>query len=613
MPQPEQPSEDRHPFCNTHAAAGKDHRSGPLGKVLLVVIFNWHDHLATSVPTFVDLWGGVFKDIKYCSDTKVPNHPDMIHAPLMREGRLMYQCTLAAMTQFEGQFEGYLFMGDDVLLNTSYLSALDTTAMWVEPTAIHFSTSDLTKTGGKFALWANLKPGGADSAVLVEANPSLAPEDLAQVKSTGWVHATCDVYYFPASAVAAFQYLAPIFLDAEVHFSNAVATMMQLIRRRGVRIQHWHGLSKWFYDTDRLWWQKHLPGVVGMAYYHPFKLSRFDRSNRSDVALACKFAHTSGAHQLTSAAARAALGRQAPVCNTHAAAGKDHRSGPLGKVLLVVIFNWHDHLATSVPTFVDLWGGVFKDIKYCSDTKVPNHPDMIHAPLMREGRLMYQCTLAAMTQFEGQFEGYLFMGDDVLLNTSYLSALDTTAMWVEPTAIHFSTSDLTKTGGKFALWANLKPGGADSAVLVEANPSLAPEDLAQVKSTGWVHATCDVYYFPASAVAAFQYLAPIFLDAEVYFSNAVPTMMQLIRRRGVRIQHWHGLSKWFYDTDRLWWQKHLPGVVGMAYYHPFKLSRFDRSNRSDVALACKFAHTSGAHQLTSAAARAALGRQAPVL
>ena len=160
MPQPEQPSEDRHPFCNTHAAAGKDHRSGPLGKVLLVVIFNWHDHLATSVPTFVDLWGGVFKDIKYCSDTKVPNHPDMIHAPLMREGRLMYQCTLAAMTQFEGQFEGYLFMGDDVLLNTSYLSALDTTAMWVEPTAIHFSTSDLTKTGGKFALWANRSRAG---------------------------------------------------------------------------------------------------------------------------------------------------------------------------------------------------------------------------------------------------------------------------------------------------------------------------------------------------------------------------------------------------------------------------------------------------------------------
>ena len=119
-----------------------------------------------------------------------------------------------------------------------------------------------------------------------------------------------------------------------------------------------------------------------------------------------------GAHEHTSAAARAALERQAPVCDTQAATGKDHRSGPLDKVLLVVIFSWHEHLAANIPTLMDLWGGVFQNIK-CSDTKVPNQPDMIHAPLLREGRLMYQCTLAfAMTQFVGQSKGYLFMGDD---------------------------------------------------------------------------------------------------------------------------------------------------------------------------------------------------------
>ena len=299
----------------------------------------------------------------------------------------------------------------------------------------------------------------------------------------------------------------------------------------------------------------------------------------------------SRAHELTSGAGRAALERQASICDTHAATGKDHRSGLLAKVLLVVIFNHHEYLATSVQTLVDLWGGVFPNITYCSDTKVPNHPDMIHAPLMRHGKLMYQCTLAAMTQFEGQFEGYLFMGDDVLLNTSYISTLDTSAMWIEPTAINLSTSDMTKDGGWFKVWARKKPGGAESAVLLEANSSLASEDLAQLKDTGWVHAKCDAYYFPASAAAAIRYLAPIFLHHEIYFSNAIPTMMQLIRRRGVRIQHWHGLYKWPFHNDRFWWQKHLPKVVGKAYYHPFKLTRFDRSNRNDLALACKFAYS----------------------
>lgn len=300
------PKEKGKAICQGHTSRGRFDRT------LVIVMFNHAKHIEKNFPRFQSLHGAEFPNIKYCSDTDFPNDPNAIHAPLYNGynnikleylngytdknplGSLTYQCTLVAMKRFPGQFDGYLSVADDVLLSIGRLSKLPLTDMWAEPRTARFSTSDMKATGGKFALWSRLEPGGAKSALKAEQNNALDSRFRDALTKNGWFHASCDMYYFPSSATNVFQHLAPIFLDAQVYFSNAVATMMHLIKddksTKPDNIALLHGSSKWYYDNDRTEWQKHLPQLIGEAdYYHPLKLSGIQFNNPSQVEVLCAF------------------------------------------------------------------------------------------------------------------------------------------------------------------------------------------------------------------------------------------------------------------------------------------------------------------------------------
>lgn len=107
---------------------------------------------------------------------------------------------------------------------------------------------------------------------------------------------------------------------------------------------------------------------------------------------------------------------------------------------------------------------------------------------------------------------------------------------------------------------------------VESDPGLAPEYAKQLKTVGWRHGAADVFYFPKGAREEFLSLAPLFLRHQVYFSNAVPTMIQLISTKvGVAITPLVGSSVWDVP-DRTDFAKYLPKKPH-DYLHPLKFSK----------------------------------------
>tara|TARA_B100000683_G_C12436398_1_gene534056 strand:- start:283 stop:1200 length:918 start_codon:yes stop_codon:yes gene_type:complete len=251
------------------------------------------------------------------------------------------------------------------------------------------------------------------------------------------------------------------------------------------------------------------------------------------------------------------------------------------ETLLIVMFNHKKHIKRNFALLKRMYGVRFPNMKYCSDTFIEE--SAIHAPLYNGGEtsrlsnplgsLSYQCTLVAMERFPRQFSGYLSIADDVLLNMTRISELPLTEMWLESVDQRFSTRDMHAEGGRFALWSRLEPGGAKSSLSVEQDPQLDARFRNKLVDLGWFNAAADIYYFPESTRAIFLHLAPIFLRARVYFSNAVPTMMQLIQGESTVRKHvLRGISKWFYDKKRIQWQEYLPNLRNVDYYHPLKLS-----------------------------------------
>jgi hypothetical protein len=250
-------------------------------------------------------------------------------------------------------------------------------------------------------------------------------------------------------------------------------------------------------------------------------------------------------------------------------------------LLVVVVFN--NLFKANVPKLKAMYSQV--DMVFCSSEEVYDEPGFIHAPLINEGKLSYQCTIVAMQLFPFK-SGYLTIGDDVLISFRRLLRLDPQSMWRERVQFNFSTNRPNQQGGEWALWSRLIPMGYQAAVAVEADPALASEYRNQLKSLGWQHTNADVFYFPSGVRDAFLSLAPIFLRHQVYFSNAVTTLMELISKQSsVPIGRLQGHSIWS-QPDRLNWMKLLP--EGADYYHPLKLSLFDADNYTQLRRVCSF-------------------------
>lgn len=263
----------------------------------------------------------------------------------------------------------------------------------------------------------------------------------------------------------------------------------------------------------------------------------------------------------------------------------------LPNVLYVVVFN--NLYLSNVPKVKKLYsesGSKSVDIVFCSSSKVSYDPFFIHAPLMDEGKLSYQCTILAMQLFPDR-SGYLTFGDDVLLSPGRLATLNASTMWLEggDVSFQFSTSRPKEQGGEWALWSRLKPMGYLASAKVESDPELAPEYVKQLKTMGWMHTAADVFFFPKHVRNDFLSLAPVLLRSQVYFSNAVPTMMHLISTKtGVGITPLIGSPVWN-QADRTNFTRYLPKKPH-DYFHPLKLSKLNLADTTTMDRICRFLH-----------------------
>lgn len=251
-----------------------------------------------------------------------------------------------------------------------------------------------------------------------------------------------------------------------------------------------------------------------------------------------------------------------------------------------------------------LYPGV--DFAFCSDEKTldtgkKTKHRLLYAPLLKQGKLSYQCTILAMELFP-EYEGFLNMGDDVLLNLKSLSLLDKKNMWIPKSGNipdskleerHFSSSRPLEDDSRFALWHRLIPFGYLAAYSVENDISVDATYRKYLIKNGWTHTESDIFYFPTSSRDTFLNLARVFLRHQVYFSIAIPTIAKYItaEKKTSSLTRIKGKSLWGYDVDRQNWQRHLPyhGTnIKIHYYHPFKLSKLDVENSKQTDKVCAF-------------------------
>ncbi|XP_022794878.1 probable glycosyltransferase STELLO1 [Stylophora pistillata] len=97
--------------------------------IVLVVVFNFPFY--SSIPTLSGLYKNAFPTIMFCGPTESREHKIELVQSIFK-GYFGYMCMSRAMEKYPG-YEGYLLIGDDVILNYWNLIGMDRNKIWEGP------------------------------------------------------------------------------------------------------------------------------------------------------------------------------------------------------------------------------------------------------------------------------------------------------------------------------------------------------------------------------------------------------------------------------------------------------------------------------------------------
>lgn len=241
----------------------------------------------------------------------------------------------------------------------------------------------------------------------------------------------------------------------------------------------------------------------------------------------------------------------------------------VGNILLIVNYNFAHY--ESIPLIKKIYQPYINTIVFYGPEE---HPD-VHLIRHINGYLSYLCIADAMERYP-DFDGYLFLMDDCILNAWNLKNPDLSKIWYPEIMHNPRGHPINVTKGKDATeWAWWHTQWGSEAIISAFNE--IPENYKKVLAKNWgasnvVAAYSDLVYIPRSYKNQFIELATIFGRNGAFLESALPTIISCLSDK----KNWVWLHGW--GTDR---RKEREDFREEVYFnHPVKLS--DKKNCSFI-------------------------------
>lgn len=269
--------------------------------------------------------------------------------------------------------------------------------------------------------------------------------------------------------------------------------------------------------------------------------------------------------------------------------------------LLIVVYNFDPPIKTIVNHY-NIWKSIFPNqlvVGHYNSTKqsiinadvrihISNHTSNLYIASantydLENGFMNYKILYYAISQLK-EYDGYLFLHDDMGININKILNLDRNKIWQETWTGYFGTTP-SRTAFTSVTWANKGHGmdypWFDTKWGISAIDNLL-NDNEQVKS---ILKTCsmnnteaydlhvcesDFVYFPKSVAQELKIYTKLFADYQVFLEIAVPTIIQCFLPH-VGIIYLPLCTSW---DDRYNYQKYEENCKNEeVIFHPLKFSR----------------------------------------
>ena len=236
-------------FEETHGDNLSTDLQAKFKNVLLVVHYNhpWYE----SVSFIQELYSKSFPNIVFYGD-KHGSCDSNIHIVRTCKGAYFTRVMAHVFAKYP-QYQGYVFLQDDCLMNFRNYLRFDIEKIWfLANTRDQFKRALLNEEKADWHFG-----GGAGNKILRIAFPQLLPEELAQYNSNHGegvaIGEMCDMFYVPGKFAHQLIRLCNIFRDVFCELS--VATILSCVEN----IDHWERLNRlWSLNCD-----------VAMMHYSP--------------------------------------------------------------------------------------------------------------------------------------------------------------------------------------------------------------------------------------------------------------------------------------------------------------------------------------------------------
>lgn len=265
--------------------------------------------------------------------------------------------------------------------------------------------------------------------------------------------------------------------------------------------------------------------------------------------------------------------------------------------MLVIVYNFPFY--SSIPTLSALYKNAFPTIMFCGPKETTKHN--VEALEILRGYFSYTCMSRAMDKYPG-YEGYLLIGDDLILNYWNLIGMDRNKIWEGPKVpilIEYAPPEKWQ-------WWNSAYGvktcqkAYDEIWVLYNNTStekLSNMSMRSILDKGKVHSRgplweikgsidlskqnknwtflcprgrSDIFYFPRKFIDEFKTLSYIFYKQRTFLEIAVPTMCRMIDKEE-NFEYLPGIylpGVGDKQSDFLWKTYNTT----LAFIHPFKLN-----------------------------------------
>jgi hypothetical protein len=233
-------------------------------------------------------------------------------------------------------------------------------------------------------------------------------------------------------------------------------------------------------------------------------------------------------------------------------------------ILLIINYNFAHY--ESIPLLREIYSAYFADIVFYGPEEYPE----VHVVKHHKGYLSYLCIADAMKRYPN-FDGYLFLMDDCILNVWLVPPLDATKVWLGDIPYLMNRTrwlevHLNRREHASPAWWWWLEWGYEATL--KSYHAIA-ENYRKMLEINWgpfsvVTAYSDIVYIPAQYREQFLELAPIFGSNRVFLELALPTIISCFER-GNNIVWLTGFA-----TDR----KNPPEYFSKRdfFNHPVKLS-----------------------------------------